>query len=107
MLFYHKDELMSTLIGWCVALGGTTTLDMLGFQAFTGATRKTYLGIHFQRCVLLLWIPLIPVSILSPFVGVHGASIMSEVTEVSHGCSSPPSVSLSWFRFFFLLSFSS
>ena len=39
------------------------------------------------------------------FVGVHGACIMSEVTEVSHGCSSP-SASLSWFCFFFLLSFS-
>ena len=68
MLLYHKDDLMSTLIGWCVALGGTTARDTLGFQAFTGATRKTDLGIHFQRCVLLLWILLIPVSILWAFM---------------------------------------
>ena len=68
MLLYHKDELMSTLIGWCVALGGTTALDTLGSQAFTGATRKTDLGIHFQRCVLLLWILFIPVSILWAFM---------------------------------------
>jgi multidrug resistance protein, MATE family len=63
-LLYHKDDPTSTLVGWCVALGGTTALDTLGSQAFTGATRKTDLGIHFQRCVLLLWILLIPVSIL-------------------------------------------
>lgn len=68
LLSYNKDDPTYMLIGWCVALGGTTALDTLGSQAFTGATRKTDLGIHFQRCVLLLWILLIPVSILWAFM---------------------------------------
>ncbi|KAJ4481213.1 MOP flippase [Lentinula aciculospora] len=50
--------------GWCVALGGTTALDTLGSQAFTGSTRPTDLSIHLQRCVLLLWILLVPVGVL-------------------------------------------
>jgi len=68
LLSYLKNDPTFTVIGWCVALGGTTALDTLGSQAFTGATRKTDLGIHFQRCVLLLWILLIPVSILWAFM---------------------------------------
>ncbi|KIM39623.1 hypothetical protein M413DRAFT_447100 [Hebeloma cylindrosporum] len=60
--------MLAFVTGWCVALGGTTALDTLGSQSFTGATRKTDLGIHFQRCVLLLWILLIPVSILWAFM---------------------------------------
>ncbi|CAA7265227.1 unnamed protein product [Cyclocybe aegerita] len=54
--------------GWCVALGGTTALDTLGSQAFTGGVQKTDLSIHFQRCVILLWLFLIPVCILWAFV---------------------------------------
>ncbi|KAF9558331.1 MATE efflux family protein [Agrocybe pediades] len=49
---------------WIVALGGTTALDTLGSQSFTGGSRKTDLSVHFQRCVLLLWILLIPVGLL-------------------------------------------
>ncbi len=55
-------------IGWCVALGGTTALDTLGSQAFTGGSRPTDLSIHFQRCIVLLWILLIPVCILWAFI---------------------------------------
>ncbi|KAK0202679.1 MOP flippase [Desarmillaria ectypa] len=55
-------------IGWCVALGGTTALDTLGSQAFTGGSRPTDLSIHFQRCIILLWILLIPVCILWAFM---------------------------------------
>jgi len=47
-----------------VALGGTTALDTLGSQAFTGSLRRTDLSVHFQRCVILLWLLLIPVCIL-------------------------------------------
>ncbi|KAK7440378.1 ethionine resistance protein [Stygiomarasmius scandens] len=50
--------------GWVVALGGTTALDTLGSQAFTGSLRRTDLSVHFQRCVILLWLLLIPVCIL-------------------------------------------
>ncbi|KAI3600723.1 mate efflux family protein [Moniliophthora roreri] len=50
--------------GWCIALGGTTALDTLGSQAFTGSSRPTDLSVHFQRCVVLLWILLIPVCVL-------------------------------------------
>ncbi|THH12588.1 hypothetical protein EW146_g7558 [Bondarzewia mesenterica] len=49
--------------GWSVALGGTTALDTLGSQAFTGSKHSTDLSIHFQRCVVLLWITFIPVGI--------------------------------------------
>lgn len=50
--------------GWCVALGGTTALDTLGSQAFTGGSRPTDLSIHLQRCIVILWIILVPVCIL-------------------------------------------
>ncbi|KIK65104.1 hypothetical protein GYMLUDRAFT_240421 [Collybiopsis luxurians FD-317 M1] len=53
---------------WCVALGGTTALDTLGSQAFTGSNRPTDLSVHFQRCVLMLWVLLIPVCILWTFM---------------------------------------
>lgn len=51
------------LIGWCVALGGTTALDTLGSQAFTGGT-PTDLSVHFQRGLVLLWLLFIPIAIL-------------------------------------------
>ncbi|KAF8159273.1 MATE efflux family protein [Crassisporium funariophilum] len=54
--------------GWCVALGGTTALDTLGSQAFTGGSHKSDLSVHFQRCILILWILLIPVCILWTFI---------------------------------------
>ncbi|KAF9262530.1 MOP flippase [Marasmius fiardii PR-910] len=54
--------------GWCVALGGTTALDTLGSQSFTSNARPTELSIHFQRCVVLLWILLVPVCVLWAFI---------------------------------------
>ncbi|KAK0489016.1 MOP flippase [Armillaria novae-zelandiae] len=60
---------VDSIPGWCVALGGTTALDTLGSQAFTGGSRPTDLSIHFQRCIILLWILLIPVCILWAFIG--------------------------------------
>ncbi|KAJ6581120.1 MOP flippase [Mycena capillaripes] len=55
------------LTGWCIALGGTTALDTLGSQAFTGGHSKD-LSIHLQRCIVLLWILLIPVCVLWWFI---------------------------------------
>jgi len=55
-------------VGWCVALGGTTALDTRGSQAYTGTSQRTELSIHFQRCVVLLWILLVPVCILWAFI---------------------------------------
>ena len=55
-------------LGWCVALGGTTALDTLGSQAYTGGNQKTDLSIHFQRAVLILWVLLIPVCVLWYFI---------------------------------------
>lgn len=43
-----------------MALGGTTALDTLGSQAFTGG-RPSDLGVHFQRCLAHLWLLFIPV----------------------------------------------
>ncbi|KIK65106.1 hypothetical protein GYMLUDRAFT_384287 [Collybiopsis luxurians FD-317 M1] len=60
--------MLAFVTGWCVALGGTTALDTLGSQAFTGSNRPTDLSVHFQRCVLLLWVLLIPVCILWTFM---------------------------------------
>ncbi|KAJ3929544.1 MAG: MOP flippase [Lentinula lateritia] len=60
--------MLAFVTGWCVALGGTTALDTLGSQAFTGSTRPTDLSVHFQRCVLLLWILLVPVGALWIFM---------------------------------------
>ncbi|KAF9465957.1 MOP flippase [Collybia nuda] len=54
--------------GWCVALGGTTALDTLGSQAFTGGAQRTNLSVIFQRCVVLLWIIFIPVGVLWAFI---------------------------------------
>jgi MATE family multidrug resistance protein len=55
-------------VGWCIALGGGSALDTLGSQAFTGGTRSTDLSVHFQRCVVLLWMLLIPVGVLWAFM---------------------------------------
>ncbi|KAF8888113.1 MOP flippase [Infundibulicybe gibba] len=55
-------------IGWCVALGGTTALDTFGSQAFTGGSQRTDLSLHFQRCIVILWILLIPVCIFWAFI---------------------------------------
>ncbi|KAG6846490.1 hypothetical protein H0H93_013659, partial [Arthromyces matolae] len=52
---------------WCVALGGTTALDTLGSQAFTG-NRPTDLSAHFQRCVILLSLLFIPVGVFWAFI---------------------------------------
>lgn len=56
------------ILGWCVALGGTTALDTLGSQTFTGSDQPSLLSIHFQRCVVLLWILFLPVAVLWYFV---------------------------------------
>ena len=49
-------------------MGGTTALDTLGSQAYTGGSQKTDLSIHFQRAVFILWILLIPVCALWCFI---------------------------------------
>ena len=49
-------------------MGGTTALDTLGSQAYTGGSQKTDLSIHFQRSVLILWMILIPVCIFWYFI---------------------------------------
>jgi len=51
-----------------VALGGSTALDTLGSQAFTGGARPTDLSIHLQRCIILLWVLFIPVGVLWTFI---------------------------------------
>ncbi|KAJ7027903.1 MOP flippase [Mycena alexandri] len=59
--------MLAFVTGWCVALGGTTALDTLGSSAFTGGHPKD-LSIHFQRCIVILWILLIPVGIFWWFI---------------------------------------
>ncbi|KAL7280218.1 hypothetical protein ACG7TL_006637 [Trametes sanguinea] len=60
-------SLMLATVGWCVALGGTTALDTLASQAFTGGDRRT-VSIHLQRCVVLLWLLFVPVALLWAFI---------------------------------------
>ncbi|KAF8957126.1 mate-domain-containing protein, partial [Flammula alnicola] len=60
--------MLAFVTGWIVALGGTTALDTLGSQAYTGGSHKTDLSIHFQRCVIILWILLIPVAFLWAYI---------------------------------------
>ncbi|KZT60987.1 MOP flippase [Calocera cornea HHB12733] len=60
--------MLAMVTGWCVALGGTTALDTLGSQAFTGSKDPSDLSIHLQRCVFLLYLLLIPVLFLWFFV---------------------------------------
>ncbi|KZT63964.1 MOP flippase [Daedalea quercina L-15889] len=59
--------LMLAMVGWCVALGGTTALDTLGSQAFTGGDRGA-VSIHFQRCLALLWLLFVPVAVLWVYI---------------------------------------
>ncbi|KAJ7272572.1 MOP flippase [Mycena haematopus] len=59
--------MLAFVSGWCVALGGTTALDTLGSQAFTGGHPQD-LSIHFQRCIVILWILLLPVCVLWWFI---------------------------------------
>lgn len=59
--------LMLAMVGWCVALGGTTALDTLGSQAFTGGDRLA-VSVHLQRCLVLLWLLFIPIAILWVFI---------------------------------------
>jgi len=44
-------------------LGGSTALDTLGSQAFTGGKHSTDLSIHFQRCVIMLCLLFVPIGI--------------------------------------------
>ncbi|KAI0632529.1 MATE efflux family protein [Trametes polyzona] len=59
--------MLAMALGWCVALGGTTALDTLGSQAFTGGDRPS-VSIHLQRCIILLWLVFIPVGVLWFFI---------------------------------------
>ncbi|KAI9452378.1 MOP flippase [Lactarius psammicola] len=56
--------MLAFVTGWCVALGGSTALDTLGSQAFTGGKHSTDLSVHFQRCITMLWLLFIPVGIV-------------------------------------------
>lgn len=49
-------------------MGGSTALDTLGSQSFTGGRRATDLSVHLQRCIVLLWALLVPVCILWAFI---------------------------------------
>ncbi|KAI0820462.1 MATE efflux family protein [Trametes gibbosa] len=59
--------MLAMALGWCVALGGTTALDTLGSQAFTGGDRPS-VSIHLQRCIILLWMLFVPVGLLWTFI---------------------------------------
>ncbi|KAI0276198.1 MATE efflux family protein [Russula aff. rugulosa BPL654] len=76
--------MLAFVTGWCVALGGSTALDTLGSQAFTGGKHSTDLSIHFQRCLLMLWLIFIPVGIMwtnvAPILRAFGQD-----EELSHG----------------------
>ncbi|KZV70010.1 MATE efflux family protein [Peniophora sp. CONT] len=60
-------SLMLTFVtGKCfvVALGGSTALDTLGSQAFTGGKRSTDLSVHFLRSIVVLWTFFLPIAVL-------------------------------------------
>ncbi|KAH9890097.1 MOP flippase [Cubamyces lactineus] len=58
---------MLATVGWCVALGGTTALDTLASQAFTGGDRPS-VSVHLQRCVILLCLLFIPVAVIWAYI---------------------------------------
>ncbi|THU97692.1 MATE efflux family protein [Dendrothele bispora CBS 962.96] len=76
--------MLAFVTGWVVALGGTTALDTLGSQAFTGSPRPTDLSVHFQRCLVLLWMLLIPVCVLWAFIEPVLLAL-GQSTDLSHG----------------------
>lgn len=47
---------------------GTTALDTLGSSSFASGNRPADLSVHFQRCVILLYILFIPVAFLWTFM---------------------------------------
>ncbi|TPX38230.1 hypothetical protein SmJEL517_g00011 [Synchytrium microbalum] len=53
--------MFAMVTGWVVAMGGSTALDTLGSQAFTGASDKTEVGVLLQRCLLILTVLFVPV----------------------------------------------
>ncbi|OCH88449.1 MOP flippase [Obba rivulosa] len=59
--------MLAMVAGWCVALGGTTALDTLASQAFTGGDRPS-VSVHLQRCLVLLWLLFLPVAVLWAFI---------------------------------------
>lgn len=40
----------------------------MGSQAFTGGSKRSDVSVHFQRCLLVLWVLLIPVCVLWAFI---------------------------------------
>ncbi|KAL5511233.1 ERC1_4 [Sanghuangporus vaninii] len=60
--------MLAFVTGWCIALGGTTALDTFGSQAFTGGSRASDVSLHFQRCLVVLWVLFIPVGVLWTFI---------------------------------------
>ncbi|KAH9976445.1 MATE efflux family protein [Lactifluus volemus] len=72
--------------GWCVVLGGSTALDTLGSQAFTGGKHSTDLSVHFQRCFIMLCLLFIPVGIawanMAPIlIALHQDVKLSQSTQ--------------------------
>ena len=47
-----------------MALGGTTALDTLGSQAFTGSSSVADVSVHFQRCIILMNLLLVPIMVV-------------------------------------------
>ncbi|KAH7926013.1 MOP flippase [Leucogyrophana mollusca] len=60
------EELSAAAFSMMLAYDGSA-LDTLGSQAFTGGSHSTDLSIHFQRCVALLWLLLVPVGVFWAF----------------------------------------
>ena len=50
-----------------MALGGTTALDTLASQAFTGGDRPS-VSVHLQRCIILLCLLFIPVAFIWAYI---------------------------------------
>ncbi|KAL5532735.1 ERC1_1 [Sanghuangporus sanghuang] len=60
--------MLAFVTGWCIALGGTTALDTFGSQVFTGGSRASDVSLHFQRCLVVLWVLFIPIGVLWTFI---------------------------------------
>jgi multidrug resistance protein, MATE family len=62
-MFPHLCPFFLPPTGWCLVLGGSTALDTLGSQAFTGGKHSTDLSVHLQRCFIMLCLLFVPVGI--------------------------------------------
>lgn len=60
--------MLAMVTAWSCALGGSTVVDTLGSQAWTGSDNPKSVGTHLQRTIVLLHILILPILVLWFFI---------------------------------------